>query len=210
MPCRSGSPQGVFSAAPGRSRRLLSLRPRDRRRYDNANSSRDCDDRHHRGPAAVLHGRLLFLTFHASVPRLRTSRRQLILERYTNRPRVRKRARWPAGTMALADRYKPTSMMMPRRWRRHRPHCRIDPGLRPCWRGVLPRLRHRTRQQDCPNGVGNDGQRRALQRTRRTRGVNDRAGIRRDVNGWEITGLRKPGRPSRRQRPDWPSLDRPR
>src|SRR5260370_24160605 len=100
-----------------RSRRLLSLRPRDRRRYDNADSSRDCDDRHHRGPEAVLHARLLFLTFHGSVPWLRTSRRQLILERYTNRPRFRKRARVPWST-----RCKLTVDDDALRWRRHRPH----------------------------------------------------------------------------------------
>jgi hypothetical protein len=41
---------------------------------------------------------------------------------------------------------------------------------------------HRARQQDGPNGMGNDDQGRALQATRRTRGVNEIAsGIRRDV-----------------------------
>jgi transposase len=42
--------------------------------------------------------------------------------------------------------------------------------------------RHRARQQNRPNGLGNDGQGRALQGTRRTRGVNEIAlEIRRDV-----------------------------
>jgi transposase len=33
--------------------------------------------------------------------------------------------------------------------------------------------RHRARQQNRPNGLGNDGEGRALQGTRRTRGVNE-------------------------------------
>ena len=46
--------------------------------------------------------------------------------------------------------------------------------------------RHRTCQQDRQNGLGHDGQRRALQGTRRTCGVTrSRRNIRRDVKGWE-------------------------
>ena len=45
---------------------------------------------------------------------------------------------------------------------------------------------HRTRQQARQNGLGDDGQGRTLQRTRRACGVNEIApGIRRDVEGWE-------------------------
>ena len=41
---------------------------------------------------------------------------------------------------------------------------------------------HRAGQQDCAHGLGDDGQRRALQATRRARGVNEIASdIRRDV-----------------------------
>jgi hypothetical protein len=47
----------------------------------------------------------------------------------------------------------------------------IGPGSPRCWRGDRPRWRNRARQQDRENGLGHDGQGRALQRTRRARGV---------------------------------------
>ena len=47
------------------------------------------------------------------------------------------------------------------------------PGSRLCWRGGRQDRRHRTRQQDGANGLGDDGQGRALQATRRACGVNE-------------------------------------
>ena len=49
------------------------------------------------------------------------------------------------------------------------------------WRGGRQGRRHRARQQDRQNGLGHDGQGRALQGTRRLRRERDRAGFRRDV-----------------------------
>jgi transposase len=43
----------------------------------------------------------------------------------------------------------------------------IGPGLRPCWPGADEGCGYRARQQDRPNGLGHDGQGRAIQRTRR-------------------------------------------
>src|SRR5260370_24465548 len=47
----------------------------------------------------------------------------------------------------------------------------IGPGSRRCWRGARRRSPHRAGQQDCADGLGHDGQGRALQATRRTCGV---------------------------------------
>jgi transposase len=59
---------------------------------------------------------------------------------------------------------------------------------------------HRACQQDGPNGLGNDDQGRALQGTRRTRGVKEIAsGIRRDVYGWK-------GRTARNAEPVDPAI----
>jgi hypothetical protein len=65
--------------------------------------------------------------------------------------------------------------------------------------------RHRARQQDGPNGMGNDDQGRAIQGTRRTRGVNEIAsGIRRDVtigkgeqHVMQSRSIRRSGQPTR-------------
>ena len=64
--------------------------------------------------------------------------------------------------------------------------------------------RHRSRQQDRQNGLGHDGQGRALQGTRRACGVNEIAPvIRRDVDGWkgeqhvmQCRSIRRSGQPT--------------
>src|SRR5260221_9031052 len=64
---------------------------------------------------------------------------------------------------------------------------------------------HRAWQQDGPNGLGNDDQGRALQGTRRTRGVKEIAsGIRRDVtvgkgeqHVMQSRSIRRSGQPTR-------------